>query len=72
MSGDEVELLLKITNDYKVEKVTQGVDWESCQSKFTEILTIYKEQYPSEEQTTELGKEFLHSVDEITKGIHST
>lgn len=27
---DEVELLLSVTNDYKVSKAAESIDWESC------------------------------------------
>ena len=30
-TDDEVELLLKVTNEYKVSKTAEGVDWESVE-----------------------------------------
>ena len=30
-TDDEVELLLKVTNEYKVSKTADNVDWESVQ-----------------------------------------
>ena len=35
---DEVELLLKVTNEYKVSKTAENVDWESVQKKYCGIL----------------------------------
>ena len=37
-TDDEVELLLKVTNEYKVSKTAENVDWESVQKKYCEIL----------------------------------
>lgn len=34
----EVELLLKLTYEYKVVKAVEIIDWESLQSKYIEIL----------------------------------
>ena len=36
-SDDKAELLLKVTRDYKALKVLEGVDWESVQSKYSNI-----------------------------------
>ena len=35
---DEVELLLKVTNEYKVSKTAENVDWESVQKKYITII----------------------------------
>ena len=37
-TDDEVQLLLEVTNDYKVSKAAKIINWESCQSKYTDIL----------------------------------
>ena len=37
-TDDEVELLLKVTNEYKVSKTAENVDWESLQRKYSDIL----------------------------------
>ena len=40
-TDDEVQLqLLEVTNDYKVSKAAKNIDWESCQSKYTDILEL--------------------------------
>ena len=36
-TDDEVELLLKVTCDYKVLKAADGTDWESIQSKYAGV-----------------------------------
>ena len=37
-TDDEVELLWMVTNEYKVLKTYESVDWESVQSKYADIL----------------------------------
>ena len=36
-TDDELELLLKATHEYKVHKAMENVDWESCQSKYSDM-----------------------------------
>ena len=36
-TDNEVELLLKAINEYKVQKVMENVDWESCQSRYLDV-----------------------------------
>ncbi|KAJ4928533.1 hypothetical protein JOQ06_016324 [Pogonophryne albipinna] len=36
-TDDEVELLLRVTLDYKTTKVQESFDWESCKSKYSDI-----------------------------------
>ena len=67
-SDDEAELLLKVTIDYKTSK--ENVDWESCQTKYQDILDKYLEQYPSPEEAIALGKDYPHAKDEMTKVSH--
>ena len=69
-TDDEVQLLLEVTNDYKVSKAAKNIDWESCQSKYTGILELYREHYPSsQEESAEIEKEYPHKKEEITKVI---
>ena len=35
---DKVQLLLTVTNEYKVAKSLESMDWESIQSKYGDIL----------------------------------
>ena len=74
-TDDEVELLLKVTNEYKVAKAFESVDWESIQSKYADILERFKQQYPStsdEETSACSGKDFPHKTSDITKLITAT
>ena len=45
-TDEEVEMLLQTTLDYKATKAQEGVDWESCQSKYVDIWTEFLRQYP--------------------------
>ncbi|XP_022057211.1 uncharacterized protein LOC127536732 [Acanthochromis polyacanthus] len=63
----ESELLLNAVLEYKVNKTQENIDWESCQSKYVDILTLFLEQYPAE--TT---KEFPHVRAEITRATLTT
>ena len=71
-TDDEVELLLKVTEAYKVSQTAVNVDWESCQSKYADILELFSEQYPSAENAEAIGKDFPHKKEEITKAIITT
>ena len=72
-TDDEVELLLSVVNDYKVSKAMVNTDWESCQSKYTDILELFKQQYPSsKEEAARLGKDYPHNADVLSKAIITT
>ena len=43
-TDDEVELLLKVTIEYKVCKTAEGGDWESVQRKYSDILDGFREE----------------------------
>ena len=68
-SDDEVELLLKVTQEYKAAMAAQSIDWESSQSKYGDILERYREYYPSSQEAMATGKEFPHKKEELTKGM---
>lgn len=74
-TDDEVELLLTVTNEYKVSKTYESVDWESVQSKYADILERFKQHIPSTEDNSESlasGKDFPHKANDIAKSILST
>ncbi|XP_061574466.1 uncharacterized protein LOC133453999 [Cololabis saira] len=58
----EVELLLNVTLDYKTSKIQEGVDWESCQPKYGDILALFLEQYP-----TETSEDFPHRKEDVSR-----
>ena len=71
-SDDEVELLLKATHEYKVSHVSENIDLETCQTKYSDICELLHEHYPLSEDAEELGKDYPHSKEEITKGVVTT
>ena len=67
-TDDEVELLLRVTLDYKASKAGEGTDWESVQSKYSDILNRMLEEYlDTPEAASELSKDYPHKKEEITK-----
>ncbi|RXN37887.1 transcription initiation factor TFIID subunit 3-like protein [Labeo rohita] len=62
-TDSKVELLLCVALDYKARKAQDNVDWESCQSKYVDMLAQFLEQYPSE-----TNQDFPHVKEEITSG----
>ncbi|XP_034079362.1 uncharacterized protein si:ch211-174j14.2 [Gymnodraco acuticeps] len=62
-TDDEVELLLRVTLDYKSTKIQENVDWESYKSKYSDIEDLFQAQYPK----TDTEKDFPHGVGAITK-----
>ena len=64
-TDDEVELLLKVTNEYKVSKTADNVDWESVQKKYSDILDRFKNEL--EKASGSSGKDYPHKREEITK-----
>ena len=72
-TDDEVELLLKVTHEYKVKKAGENVDWESVRSKYSDIWEQLKRQLPSDsEEARETGKDFPHKTEDITKQAVTT
>ncbi|XP_056466018.1 uncharacterized protein LOC130405080 [Gadus chalcogrammus] len=66
-TDSEVELLLKVALDYKASKAQDNLDWESCQSKYVDMLAHFLELYPSES-----NEEFPHVQNEITRAHLTT
>ena len=59
-TDDEVELLLNVS--------IENIDWESCQSKYGDILDRFVNQYPTRENATAIQKNFLHKKEQILQG----
>ena len=66
-TDDEVELLLNVVVEYKVKRTAENVDWESCISKYSDILEMFLAQYPSPENAESIGKEFTHYENNFNK-----
>ena len=41
----EIELLLETVKSFKVENDAEGIDWESCRTKYEKIMNIFLEIY---------------------------
>ena len=50
----------------------ENVDWESCQTKYSDILSAFQEQYPSKEDAEKLGKDYPHLSEDVTKAMLTT
>ncbi len=68
-TDDKVQLLLRATQEYKAAVAAENVDWESCQSKYDNILHWYREQYPLSKKVMTMGKDLSHKKDEKLKGM---
>ena len=66
---DEVDLLLSVILEYKISKTAENINWETCQSKYSDILDLFLSQYPSPENAAKIGKGFPHKENELTKVI---
>lgn len=40
-TDDECELLLSVALQYKVQKSSEGIDWESIKSKYDDVLVLF-------------------------------
>lgn len=63
----EVQLLIQVTLNYKTAKYQENVDWESCQSKYSNICEAFQKLYLTTEAAR--GKEFPHSKEVISKTL---
>ena len=63
-TDNEVELLLTVTNEYKVSKTATNLDWELVQKKQNDILDQFKNEL---EKVSGSGKGYPHKDKEITE-----
>lgn len=61
----ESSLLLKAAYAFKVEQSAKGTDWNTCKTKFDEILPKFIESYPDEETADELHFPNFASKNEV-------
>jgi len=73
-TDNEAELFLKVMCDYKVAKTSEGIDWESIQSQYRDILERVLLEYPATQEAAakELQKDYPHKKSDITKQIVTT
>ena len=70
-TDDEAELLLNVTHDYKVKKISESVDWESVKTKYENIVALMRQELPVtlEEARDNCLKDYPHTKEQITKKI---
>ncbi|XP_041818619.1 uncharacterized protein LOC121624787 [Chelmon rostratus] len=66
-TDSETELLLNTILEYKLQKTQENIDWDSCQSKYLDILALFLEHYPAES-----SNDFPHERGELTRSILTT
>lgn len=47
-TDEELRLLLDVINDYKAEKASSGLDWETVKNKYEHIRMKFTERYPND------------------------
>ena len=58
-----------MTLDYKTAKTMENIDWESCQTKYSDILDLFNDQYPSQEKKKKKKKTGSDTVTSVYKKI---
>ena len=49
-TNDEVRLLLEVTKEYKTQKESESIDWESVRTKYDDILEKLREKFSKSPQ----------------------
>ena len=49
----------------KTLRAIENVDWESCQNKYSDILKLFLDQYPTPENAVAIEKDFRHNREQI-------
>ncbi len=68
---DTVELLLHVTPQYKAAMAAENVVCESSQSRCSDTLYWYQEQYLSSEEAMAMSKDFPHKKHIILKDMQA-
>ena len=66
-TDDETQILLNITADYRTQNIAEGLDWESIQSKYSDIAERMAEALQKYYEQNGSGKDYKHKAEEITK-----
>ena len=45
-TDEETSLLLHVASSYKTDKTTEGKDWQSVRTKYEDLLQLFIERYP--------------------------
>ena len=66
-TDDEVRSLLEVTKEYKTQKESESIDWESVRTKYDDILEKLREKLPESPQRDDgVCLDFLHAKAEVT------
>ena len=58
-TDDESELLLNVTQDYKVQQLADGSAWESVKPKYDDTLKLFRNELPENaQQAVSLAKNY--------------
>ena len=70
-TDDESELLLSVTHDYKVKKISENVDLESVKTKYDDILVLMRYELPEtiQEARENWTKDYPHTREQVTRKI---
>ncbi|KAJ7382401.1 hypothetical protein OS493_035242 [Desmophyllum pertusum] len=79
-TDEELRLLLDVINDYKAEKASSGLDWETVKNKYEHIRMKFTERYPNDgtegfpngEDASVFTKERSPAVESIPEGLESS
>ena len=69
-TDEEMECLLRLTIHYKAQKAMDNVDWESCVTKYSDILQLFSAEYPAASAGNQKG--FPNKLEELTKTALTT
>ena len=65
-TDDKVELLLNVMHNYKIEKITENVDWESVKTTYDNILALMKDELPSTaDEAKEMTEDYPHTKEKV-------
>ena len=68
-SDEEVGLLLRVSLDYKCNKLQEGIDWETCRAKYEDITRLFEEQYPRGSNEKELPHKDIIGKGQVTSKL---
>lgn len=70
-TDNEVELLLRVTLEYKRSRLRENIDWESCPTKYSDIASAFQAQYPRGEDRDSPHDAKTISKSQITAKVKS-
>ena len=62
-SNDEVERLLTVAYEYKVNHFSESTGWEKVKTKYADVLALFREQLTSgTKEASQLEKDYPHTL----------